>query len=210
MHLAIAASLVSTVMTSAASASVYSRENLIDFKLGLLLSIFTAIGAIIGAYLAVYISENILKIAFGVVLTYASLRMLKGSFQTRETGKRRLYLGPPLSFLAGMASSMLGIGGGTLKVPLMVLALKVPTKIAIATSAFMIGITASSGAFVYWSMNMLDPHLIAPLTLGIFLGSRLGTKIGLKTGEDILRRAFGTLLLFFALRMLLRGLGVNI
>jgi len=210
MHLAVATSLVSIVMTSIASASVYSNEGLIDFKLGLLLSIFTTIGAIIGAYLAIHISENALKVIFGVVLTYASLRMLKGKFHKKEEGKRRFYLGPPLSFLAGMASGMLGIGGGTLKVPLMVLALKVPTKIAIATSAFMIGITASSGALVYWSLNMLDPHLVAPIALGIFLGSKLGTRIGLKAGEDILRRVFGALLLFFALRMLLRGLGVNI
>ena len=210
MHSAVSTSLASTIMTSVASSSVYSERGLVDFKIGLLLEIFAAAGAVGGAHLAIYLPENVLEVMFGFILLYVSLKMFRKQVHIKERGLRRrcLLLVPLFAFLAGMASGMLGIGGGTLKVPLMVLILNIPTRIAIATSVFMVGITASSGAIVYWFKGLLNPYVVAPIAVGIFLGSRVGTRLSLRSGELTLRRAFGLLLTFIAVRMLFKGLGV--
>ena len=67
----------------------------------------------------------------------------------RVVGGRRfsvnLAMALPISFLAGLVSGMVGVGGGVLKVPMMVLLFGIPMDIAIGSSAFMIGVTATGG-----------------------------------------------------------------
>ncbi|RLG36504.1 MAG: sulfite exporter TauE/SafE family protein, partial [Thermoproteota archaeon] len=216
MHLAVGISLTSVVMTSVSSSIIYSKENLIDFKLGIFLETATAIGALTGSHIALLVPENILETIFGVVLIYASFRMIlskriKEEKKTLETlSKKRILLGLGGSFIAGMASGMLGIGGGTLKVPILVLLLGIATKTAIATSAFMIGVTASVASFVYQFHGLTDPLLVAFIIIGIFIGVRVGSHITIKAKSITLRRIFGIILFIFALRMLLKGIGVAV
>lgn len=212
MHVSIGISLSSIVATSISSTMVYARDDLVDFKLGLLLETTTSLGAILGSYTALGLPEDVLKTIFGMSLIYASYRIFKGSSTAEGSmgriGASRLAAGLALSFLAGMASGLLGIGGGTIKVPMMILVLGIPTKIAIATSSFMVGITASAAALVYQSKGLITPLLVSSAITGIFLGSQLGSRIALKARGTSLRRLFGAVLFFFAFRMLLSGLGV--
>src|SRR5690606_24817112 len=73
----------------------------------------------------------------------------------------RLPVGLFASFLAGNLSTLLGIGGGIIKVPALVTWCGVPMRVAAATSAFMIGVTATSGAMIYWGNGVLSPALAA-------------------------------------------------
>ena len=83
----------------------------------------------------------------------------------------RLGLGSAVSFLAGLASGLLGLGGGFLKVPAMHLGMRVPLKVAAATSNFMIGVTAVSSFFVYFARGDLHPFLACTVTLGVVAGA---------------------------------------
>lgn len=212
MHEAVGISLASIVATSLSASIVYARENLIDFKLGLLLEIFTVAGAVIGSYTAFLLDESILKIIFGVVLMYVSYRMIVErkitERQKTRVSKSRFLAGFLASTVAGVASGMLGIGGGTIKVPILVLILGVPTRTAIATSVFMIGVTASSASFTYQARGFIEPILVGFVIIGIFIGAQLGSRLSLRVKALTLKLAFGIMLFLFAFRILLSGLGV--
>jgi uncharacterized membrane protein YfcA len=107
---------------------------------------------------------------------------------------------------AGVASALLGIGGGTIKVPLMHLAMGVPLRVATATSNLMIGITAAASAVIYLLRGEIDPYVAGPTAIGVFLGASLGSRVAHRIGLRYLRWLFVAVLLYIAFQMLLRAL----
>ena len=87
---------------------------------------------------------------------------------------RHLKLGFVLSFVAGNVSGLLGVGGGAFKVPIMNVLMDVPLKVTIATSNLMIGVTAATGAAIFYGRGYLDPRYAVPAALGILVGARFG------------------------------------
>lgn len=211
---AVALSLLSIVANSLSATIVYVRERLVNFKLGLLLETSTMLGAVAGANLLLLINEFLLEIIFGLVLIYASYRMIKGASlkEPKElvlSVKKKLY-GVSASFLAGLSSGMLGIGGGLLKMPILVLLLSTPTRIAIGTSVFMISITTVTGAYIHFSNKLINFYYGAVAVIGAYLGAQIGSRLSLKVETIQLKRIFGFVLLFFSVIMILRGCGVPI
>lgn len=119
----------------------------------------------------------------------------------------RLPLGMGMSVVGGLASGMLGIGGGVVKVPIMNLALRLPLKVATATSNFMVGITAVASAFVYYSEGFVKPLLAAPAALAVLVGASIGARFGSRVDNRKLSRVFAVVLAILALQMALRGVG---
>lgn len=108
------------------------------------------------------------------------------------------------SFFAGVLSSLLGVGGGFINVPVMHLIMGVPIKAAIATSTFIITITAATGALIYHYQGQVYPFIIAPLAIGMVIGSRIGVELTQRAGGTLLRRIFGALLIIIAVMMFLK------
>ncbi len=106
---------------------------------------------------------------------------------------------------AGVASALLGIGGGTIKVPLMHLAMGVPLRVATATSNLMIGITAAASAVIYLLRGEIDPYVAGPTAIGVFLGASMGSRVAHRIGLRYLRWLFVAVLLYTAAQMLLRA-----
>ena len=106
---------------------------------------------------------------------------------------------------AGVASALLGIGGGTIKVPLMHLAMGVPLRVATATSNLMMGITAASGAVIYLLRGEIDPYVVGPTAIGVFVGATLGSRVAHRIGLRYLRLLFVVVIGYTAIQMLLRA-----
>ena len=102
--------------------------------------------------------------------------VLGGRYYEDESGGivtyrvRRLPVALAASFVAGNVSSLLGIGGGVIKVPALNAWCGVPLRAAAATSAFMIGVTATSGAVIYYGHGQLNAPLAAAAVLGVQAG----------------------------------------
>jgi len=111
-------------------------------------------------------------------------------------------------FFAGVLSSLLGVGGGIVKVPVMHLVMGVPMKAAIATSTFMIALTATTGAFIYQYHGNIYPFIIAPLIIGIVIGARIGVELTQRARGVLLRRIFGVFLFLVAILMFLETANV--
>ena len=100
-------------------------------------------------------------------------------------------------------SASLGIGGGVLKVPIMVTTLGLPIHYAIGTSAFMIVITVSAGLLEHYRYGQVNVFYGGLLGVGAVFGAQIGAKLSLLTRPKKLRLVFSVLLVIIALRMLL-------
>jgi len=238
IHIAAGASIVAVVATSSVSASVYVRDEITNMRLGMFLEMATTLGAVTGASLMVGISESILQIIFGLSLLYAALvmwfqlRSTGRSWIPRENDwlAKKLNLGASyydsardenisygvsrtlptfsISYIAGVVSGLLGIGGGGIKVPAMNVISSVPMKAAVATSNFMIGVTAAASALVYIRNGFCDGFVTAPEVLGTLAGSFFGAKAAIKVRGVFLKKTFIVILLILGLRMLASGVGL--
>jgi uncharacterized membrane protein YfcA len=106
---------------------------------------------------------------------------------------------------AGVASALLGVGGGIVKVPLMHLGMGVPLRVATATSNLMIGITAAASAVIYLLRGEIDPYVAGPTAIGVFLGASLGSRLAPRINVRWLQLAFIVVLAITAIQMLLRA-----
>lgn len=124
---------------------------------------------------------------------------------------QRVPLGVAASSLAGLVSGLLGVGGGIVQVPVMNLIMKVPLKVATATSTYIIGITAMAGAFVYYNHrpSLVDPALAVPASIGVFIGASIGSSLLGRVSQNALRNTFTVVLGVYTLQMILQVFGIG-
>jgi uncharacterized membrane protein YfcA len=125
-------------------------------------------------------------------------------------GVHRLGTGFVLSLAAGNVSGLLGVGGGAFKVPIMNMLMGVPLKATIATSNLMIGVTAATGAAIFYGRGYMDPYWAVPAALGILAGARLGPRLAIRLRAGMLVVVFEIVLVVFGVLMLLKALGVGV
>jgi uncharacterized membrane protein YfcA len=121
----------------------------------------------------------------------------------------RVPVGFGVSYGAGITSGLLGIGGGFITVPAMNLIMGVPLRVAAATSNFMIGVTAVASLFVYLTRGEVHPAIVTPLVLGTMVGALAGSTFQSRLPSDRVRRILTIILVFVAVQMSLRALGVS-
>jgi hypothetical protein len=121
----------------------------------------------------------------------------------------RLPFAAVASLGAGVASALLGIGGGIIKVPLMHLALRVPLPVATATSNFMVGITASTSAALYLLRGGIDAYAAGPTAIGVFIGASIGSRLGHRVDLRLLRLLFVAVMVYTAVEMARRALAIQ-
>jgi uncharacterized membrane protein YfcA len=236
IRLAIGASIVSVIATSSGAAAVYVRDRLTNVRLAIVLEVATSLGALSGALLAPRLPTTFLYILFSLILlgsvipTVGKLReavprgvvndqwaerlRLAGTYPSRALGRdvdyqvTRVPLGLSLMYVAGVASGLLGIGSGALKVLAMDTAMRLPIKVSSATSNFMIGVTAAASAGIYFWRGDIVPLIAAPVALGVLIGAMLGARLLPRVHGRVVRWLFLGTLVLVAIEMLLRGLGI--
>jgi len=106
--------------------------------------------------------------------------------------------------LVGVLSGMVGVGGGIILVPILVIFFGFSQHMAQGTSTAMllppIGILA---AWTYYKNGMVDVRATALLCAGFVLGGLFGAKLAISMDKDVLRRSFGAVLFGISLKMIL-------
>jgi len=226
---AAAISLTTVIATSSSVSAGRAGKQLINIRLGMLLEVATAAGSLLGAVTAMFLAPSTVQRLFGiatiavavVMLTRLQRRnvldastepgLLGGRFYDDESGRdvayrvKRVPFALAASFVAGNLSSLLGIGGGFIKVPVLNAWCGVPMRAAAATSAFMIGVTATSGAVIYYGQGQLVPALAAVAVLGVQIGSRGGMRFGQKASVRWLKILMAAVLLIISGLMFARA-----
>jgi uncharacterized protein len=227
---AAAISLTTVIATSSSVSAGRAGKQLINMRLGMLLEVATAAGSLLGGVTAQLLAQTTLQKLFGVTSAIVAVIMLSrlqrrnvildpsvdpgilgGRFHEDESGGtvtyrvKRLPVALVASFIAGNVSSLLGIGGGFIKVPVLNAWCGVPMRAAAATSAFMIGVTATAGAVIYYGRGQLVPALAAAGVLGVQLGSWAGLRFGQRASAKWLKLLMAIVLFVIAVMMLVRG-----
>ena len=107
-----------------------------------------------------------------------------------------------IGLTAGMLSGLLGIGGGVLMVPAMVLILGLDQHVAQGTSLLVIIPAAALGSFTHHRRGRLALRDAGALAIGGVLGAVVGSFTALSLDEALLRRLFAVLILIVAVRLL--------
>ena len=145
---------------------------------------------------------------------YAEKYKLNSSYYDKAINKTIDYnvtnvpQGSLVMFGAGFASGLLGIGSGAFKVVALDTYMKLPIKVSTATSNFMMGVTATASALIYFFNGTINPVVAAPIAIGTLIGSRTGAKVMQRLDAKYIRYIFLPILLFTIINMFLKGLGV--
>ena len=145
---------------------------------------------------------------------YADRYKLNSTYYDKATGKTVAYnvtnvpQGSLVMFGAGFASGLLGIGSGAFKVVALDSYMKLPIKVSTATSNFMMGVTATASALIYFFNGTINPAIAAPIAIGTLIGSRTGAKVMQRLDAKYIRYIFLPILLFTIVNMFLKGVGV--
>lgn len=231
MRIAVGASLISVVATSAGASVAFVRDGWTNLKVAMVLECATVTGAIVGAFLAGMIPTYVLEGLFALMMlqsAYFSLTkheetpLAKGGPIARKlrlagdvpdaSGRPQHYevinvrYGGPLMLIAGVMSGLLGVGSGALKVVAMDQVMHIPLKVSSATSNFMIGVTAGAGALVFLSRGDVSTTIAAPVAVGVTIGALVGSRVLPRLKVQHMRTAFAIILLLTALEMGWRAL----
>jgi uncharacterized membrane protein YfcA len=209
-QLAASDSLFAAFSNAVASTASYAKQKRIEFSLGLKLGLLSIPGTILGAFISDEISSSLFKILFGIVLLASSIYIFskrKMESKTYNLSKQIMILAVGASFFAGIISSLFGIGGGTVFVPLMVIAIGLSMKMAAPTSQFILLFASASGMIAHALLGHPDFYQALFLSIGAFAGGLVGSRLSLKVEEKRLRILVTAVLVITAIKLFIDSLG---
>lgn len=204
---AASASLFLNLIAAASAAYTYSRKKMVDFSLSIPLIISSSLAAPVGSYLNVHMDLRLFLIIMAVVLAMAGIRMLMSPAaeveSTAMNPSTKIIAGIGIGLCIGLMGGLLGIGGGVFVVPLLIYVLKTPTKIAAASSTFIVCFSSLTGFLGYASMERINWWFILPAALASFAGGQAGSRImSSKLKGKTIRVIFSIILFFLCAKLL--------
>lgn len=196
--------IVQVVVAALISLAVYNRARLVHLRLALTMGIAGLVGGLAGGYGSQAMPVIALEWLFLVVVVVALALLL---IPVRETPTAQDALPPfnrgqaaGLGFSVGALAGVLGAGGGFLIVPLMIGALRLPTRLAIGSSPVVILISSLAGLSGKLVAGQIQLLPAVALVAGAVPATYLGTRIGQRLSPRFLRMLLGVLLVAIAIR----------
>ena len=208
---AVAASLVIIIFSSLSGTIRNARsEDPVNWRAAGLLSSAVAPASLIGVYISSVSPEVVVQVAFAVLLLALAYPTARGRGEYDPDRKK---IPRPLVFAAGIfigaLSGLVGLGGGVMMVPLMVLGMGLGTKRAISTSLAVVmftGIVGSAGYIVAGFRGAEELLSLPPLIVGSMIGAPLGVRIRDRLPAGSVRGIFAVFMVVVALRLLSEAL----
>lgn len=202
---------LAVVFANALSGSVaYARLGRIDYRTGLIFAVAGAPGAVLGAFATGWLPRGLFDALFGAVLVVLAMYLLlRGKTAEGHTmpSQVNLTVGAGLSFLVGFLSSVLGIGGGVIHVPLLIQFLGYPAHIATATSHFILAIMSGVGTLTHVAMGEFQTGIRRTLAIGagVLVGAQLGAWLSQRVKGRLILRSLSVGLFGVGARLVLKA-----
>jgi len=203
-QIAIAGSLLVVGLIATAACIPYAAAKLVDWRNALWFGVPGMAGAWVGASLARWVPGTLQLALFAIVMLLAAWRMLRPAALKEDAASPR-----PMAIVAGGAavgllSGLVGVGGGFLIVPALVLFAAVPMASAVGTSLAVIAMNSFTGFGKYLLVldakgMALDWRTLLAISLVGIVGSMAGNRLGRKLPQEKLRRIFGLFLIAMGL-----------
>ena len=205
---AIAMSLPIVGITSLIGAAMHWRLGNVRVRTALTFGLLAMVGAFAGAKLAAFVSGAAQLVLLAVVMLAAAGSMLRGTQREAEVATRpRHALLVPIALAVGVLTGLVGIGGGFLVVPALVVLARVPMREAVGTSLLVIAMNSASGFTGYVGTVDLDWPFLAAFTTAAVAGALAGTALVSRVPQAALKRGFAVLLLAMGGFVLYRNRG---
>lgn len=219
--------MLSVAAGSLAAASRQLDDGVVHHRLGLSVELFASIGTVCGALLSASVSEQWLARILGTAALLGAVAAIfrkgirnqpVGLFDDEPSGEwpgtlggtytlneavvpyqaKHVGYGFGISVFTGIVSGLAGVGGGFLKTPTMSEVMKVPVKVAAATSTFVSGITASTALLIYGIQGRIEVRPAAAVVAGALIGGFIGARLQSLLQASTVRKVTGSLLVVVA------------
>ncbi|MFC2043804.1 sulfite exporter TauE/SafE family protein [Chloroflexota bacterium] len=218
---------LSVAFFNALSGSIaYGRLKRIDYRSGLMFSLASVLGAIIGASVTAFLSRGIFQLLFGAVLIVVAIYLLVSPERNRGTknialgrisrqiidGQNNIFRysfsllkGIVVAFVIGLISGLLGIGGGIIHVPALTQLVGFPVHVATATSHFIVAITTFTAVNVHIFSGAFTEGVrrAAVLSAGAIIGAQIGARLSPKVPGVLILRLLAVGLALVGIRLLI-------
>ena len=187
----IPASLFAILGTSLGGLKTLYKKKLVNIKLAVFLESASITGAVLGVEIFGRVGSSFLEMLLGTALIMSGIlfllkeRKLKYE-RIKNPSIKKLLFAWVASLIAGFISATLGVGGGVVKVPILVLTAGLEIHMAVSTSKLMVGITALTGVIGHAVTERVDYLLAFLLLAGTYLGASSSAKIMIKIKPTVL------------------------
>jgi uncharacterized membrane protein YfcA len=205
-------SLFAVASTSVSSTAAYSRQKRIDYRLGIEMAASAIPGAVVGGFVSTQITAPDFKLYFGILLMavggYIAFKdsILKEKESHRVSALQHAAVFS-ITFGAGIISSLFGVGGGVIFVPVMLLIHRMTMHRAVPTSQLTLMLTAFAGLFTHVALGHIDYLYAIALSAGAFAGAQIGAKWSRSVKNAILQKMLAVLLVAVAIKFIADWLG---
>lgn len=208
-HSAHGTGIVAVAFTALVGVAVYGKGSAVDLAAAVQIAVVMLPATIVAAHHSPRVPADRLRRAFGVFVIVAALVL---PFRD-VVGGGELVLGGGLpamlliGLVGGLVSGLLGVGGGSVVVPALVLVTGFPQQLAQGTSLAVILPSSTAGAVEHARLGHVRHRILPPVLGGTFVGSWAGGAAALALPGQTLRIIFSVVLLAMGARFVVRSLG---
>lgn len=206
---AVAASLPVVACTSASAALLHWRLGNVQVRTALIYGATAAAGSFAGAKLATFLSGATQLILLAIVMLVAAVRMLTAKSadpsSPHEPAPINFAVLIPVALAVGMLTGVVGVGGGFLIVPTLVILCRLPMRVAVGTSLMVIAMNTASGAAGYAGTVSIPWNVVIIFTAVAIAGSLAASRWSARLPQAALRKGFGALLIALSILLLVQN-----
>jgi uncharacterized membrane protein YfcA len=196
-----AVGLFAGASTTITSSIMNLKRKVVDFKFVLPIASMMMLFAPLGAYSSKFIDEEVVKFAFMLMLFYSASMMMFGKKKALFHTEARWVLFA-VGIVVGFIAGLLGVGGGNILIPLLVLLGFEPKKVAITVS-FVVPFSALGSFFTYATYVPLDWTLLGLISLSAIAGGYIGNYLmHFKLEQQQIKKLMAVILYMLALKLL--------
>lgn len=211
-----AMSLAAVAANSTSGSMGYIYRKTVHWPSVILFSACAIPGVLLGVYLTKVFSRSFYNITFGFFLIALAIFFhLKTKSSSKENStilwnRKNKLIGGFISIFVGVISSLLGIGGGIVHVPLLHQLLSYPIHLAAGTSHTILAVTSVVAVADHWVAGDYSPlpAFLLPLSIGLILGAQLGSYLANKVPAPIIRKVLCVALLLVGIRLTFSGINL--
>jgi len=210
---AISTALFLNLVTALTATIVFQRNKLVDYRFCLYFLPGTILGSFLGAILSRMAPKNLLLGIFSVFLyAVGILLFLSGKEKAGQAVKKltagMIVLITLFSFGVGVLSSLIGVGGGLIIFPFLVLYMKYGAQMAAGANSLIVTVSSLVGTIGHFALGRVDIPFLAVTTVACILGSTVGSHVTVKASPGFVKVAFACIMWFFATQIALKLWGV--
>lgn len=210
---AISTALFLNLVTALVATIVFQRNKLVDYRFCLVFIPGTIVGSFLGAVLSSMAPKNLLLGIFAVFLYAVGLLMVvsakeKAAQQVKKLTARMVVLITLFSFGVGLLSSLIGVGGGLIIFPFLVLYMKYGAQMAAGANSLIVTVSSLVGTIGHFALGHVDVRFLAAATVACIVGSAVGSHVTVKASPGFVKVAFAGIMWFFATQIALKLAGV--